>query len=184
MALTSSRMLPLGTMAPAFSLPSTSGELVSLKSAKGEFGTIVMFICNHCPYVKHLKSYLGEFGRECINLGVAVIAINSNDAEAYSEDSLPKMTIDKEKFGYPFPYLFDNTQKVAKAYDAACTPDFYLFDRDLKLAYRGQFDSSRPGNELPVTGEDLRNAVQLVIQGKAVPEPHIPSIGCNIKWKA
>ena len=183
MVMTPSTMLPLGTIAPEFRLPDTNGKLVSLSDYGDAKGFVVMFICNHCPFVKHLRSSLAEFGKECEALGVRVIAISSNDVVSHPDDSPDKMASEKQSAGYTFPYLFDETQAVAKAYQAACTPDFYVFDADRKLVYRGQYDDSRPQNGLPVTGNDLRAAVNAVVAGQPVPEPQKPSIGCNIKWK-
>src|SRR5690606_3866415 len=151
------------------------------KSAKA---LVVMFICNHCPFVKHLADDLAAFGRECQEKGAAVVAINSNDVASHPEDSPEQMIHEAENRGYTFPYLYDETQAVAKAYKAACTPDFFVFDADQKLVYSGQFDDSRPGNGKPITGADLRAAVDAVLAGKSVPEPQKPSIGCNIKWVA
>jgi len=178
-----STMMPLGTKAPPFSLPDTDGALVSLDDFGNLPGLLVMFICNHCPYVKHLRQALAEFGREYQKRDLGVVAISSNDVEKYPQDSPEMMKKEKEEAGYPFPYLYDETQDVAKAYRAACTPDFFLFDRERALVYRGQFDGSRPKNDVPVTGKDLRAAADAVLQGRPVPEDQIPSIGCNIKWK-
>lgn len=183
MALTPSTMVELGNPAPAFNLPDTEGVMVSLEDFAGKKALLVMFICNHCPYVKHLKKELSSLSAELIGREVGVVAINSNDVENYPEDSPEKMKRDKQAFGYPFPYLFDESQSVAKAYDAACTPDFFLYDQKGKLAYRGQFDDSRPGNGIPVTGKDLLQAVDCVLAGKAVQTDQKPSVGCNIKWK-
>ena len=179
-----SNMLPLGTTAPDFVLPdSVSGKRLSLSLLRSEKATLVMFICNHCPYVKHVNRALVQLANDYSFLGVSVIAISSNDVNNYPQDSPENMKITAEKEKYPFPYLFDETQDVAKAYQAACTPDFYLFDGEMKLAYRGQMDDSRPSNMKPVTGKDLRKAIDLVLAGEKVPEPHFPSIGCGIKWK-
>lgn len=183
MAQTPSTMIPLGTTAPDFELPDTTGNLIRRQDFDGARGLLVMFICNHCPFVKHLREALADFAREYQPKGLAIVAINSNDIENYPDDSPEKMKHEKEQFGYPFPYLFDATQEVAKAYKAACTPDFFLFDADHQLVYRGQFDDSRPGNDEPITGADLRAAVDAVLDGKPVPEDQQPSIGCNIKWK-
>jgi peroxiredoxin len=176
-------MLALGTPAPEFQLPDTSGRTVSLNDFKSSPVLVVMFICNHCPYVKHLRSALAEFGRECSAKGVATVAINSNDAQSYPDDSPARMAEEVKTVGYPFPYLYDETQRVAKAYRAACTPDFYVFDRGRRLVYRGQFDASRPGNGIPVTGADLRAAVDAVLKGVPTSLNQAPSMGCNIKWK-
>lgn len=177
-------MLPLGTAAPAFSLPNVDGKTVSLSDFASSKGVLVMFICNHCPFVKHLRAALAEFGRECQARGVAVVAINSNDVASHPDDGPSHMVNEHRSAGYPFPYLYDATQSVAKAYKAACTPDFYLFDGDHTLVYRGQFDSSRPGNGKPVTGDDLRGAVDAMLAGRAPLVTQRPSIGCNIKWAA
>ena len=183
MAATPSTMLPLGTPAPGFDLPNTTGKgTVSLEGAAGK-PLLVMFICNHCPFVKHVREQLAAIGRDYQSKGLAVVAISSNDAEHYPDDSPDKMTAEAAEAGYTFPYLYDESQQVAKAYRAACTPDFYLFDADHKLAYRGQLDPSRPKNNIPVTGSDLRAAIDAVLAGRPVPEPQLPSIGCNIKWK-
>jgi peroxiredoxin len=178
-----STMMPLGTEAPPFSLPDTDGGTVSLDDFRDAPALLVLFICNHCPYVKHLREALADFAREYQERGLAVVAISSNDVEKYPQDSPEMMKKEKEEAGYPFPYLFDESQEVAKAYRAACTPDFFLFDGDRRLVYRGQFDSSRPKNDIPVTGEDLRAAANAVLEGRPVPEDQTPSIGCNIKWK-
>lgn len=184
MALTPSTMLlPLGTAAPEFRLPDTTGRIVSLADFAGAPAYLVMFICNHCPYVKHIRSSLAAFAREYQAKGVAIVGINSNDVERYPDDSPERMKEEVRAAGYTFPYLFDETQEVAKAYRAACTPDFFLFDRDRKLVYRGQYDDSRPGNGIPVTGRDLRAALDAVLAGRPVPADQKPSMGCNIKWK-
>ena len=177
-------MLPLGTVAPDFQLPNVDGKHVKLADFKAAPALVVMFLCNHCPYVKHLRSALAEFGREYGGKGVAVVAISSNDAVKYPEDGPTKMIAEAKAAGYPFPYLYDESQKVAKAYRAACTPDFFLFDRGRRLVYRGQFDASRPGNGVAITGKDLRAAVDAVLTGKAPSLNQAPSMGCNIKWKA
>ncbi|MGP8199337.1 MAG: thioredoxin family protein [Limisphaerales bacterium] len=184
MSLTPSTMLALGTSAPDFRLPDTRGQLVSLADLKSAPALLVLFICNHCPYVKNIRSALAEVGREYQRRGVAIVAINSNDAENYPEDSPERMKQEVKAAGYVFPYLYDEAQSVARAYRAACTPDIFLFDNNRKLVYRGQFDDSRPGNGRPVTGKDLRAALDAVLAGKPVPEPQTPSMGCNIKWKA
>ncbi|HPA20225.1 MAG TPA: thioredoxin family protein [Verrucomicrobiae bacterium] len=184
MALTPSTMLPLGTPAPQFALPDTSGKTVSLADFKAAPALVVMFICNHCPYVKHLQAALAKFGKEYAAKGAAIIAINSNDAENYPDDSPSRMKEDAKRFGYTFPYLYDATQAVAKVYRAACTPDFYVFGKDRKLVYRGQFDASRPGNGIPITGADLRAATDAALAAKPAPADQKPSMGCNIKWKA
>jgi len=183
MALTESSMLALGTQAPPFRLPDPSGRTVALEDLAGAPALVVAFLCNHCPYVKHLKSELGAFSREMHERGVAMVGINANDAEAYPDDAPERMAGDAERFGYAFPYLFDASQEVARAYRAECTPEFYLFDADRRLVYRGRFDASRPGNDLPVTGDDLRAAVDALLAGRPVDAEQQPSIGCNIKWK-
>lgn len=183
MALTPSTMLALGTAAPDFELPNIDGKYVTLGHFKPAPALVVMFICNHCPYVKHLRPALAEFGRECATKGVAVVAISSNDAINYPDDSPAKMIAEAGAAGYPFPYLYDESQKVARAYRAACTPDFFLFDRGRRLVYRGQFDASRPGNGIPVTGKDLRAAIDAVLKGTQPSPNQAPSMGCNIKWK-
>lgn len=184
MALTPSTMLPLGTEAPAFTLASTEGTVVSLKDFDRSPVLVVLFMCNHCPYVKHLHGGLVDFGRGYQAKGVAIVGINSNNAETHPADSFEKMIQEKRTVGYPFPYLYDPTQAVAKAYAAACTPDFYVFDAARRLRYRGQFDDSRPGSAIPVTGRDLRAAVDALLAGGAPAEAQRPSLGCNIKWKA
>lgn len=184
MARTLSNMIPLGTVAPDFTLPDTvSGKTVSLQELKSDKATLIMFICNHCPFVKHVDEQLVALANDYQAKGVSVIAISSNDVDNYPQDGPALMTKEAAKLGYSFPYLYDESQEVAKAYDAACTPDFYVFDKDLKCAYRGQLDSSRPGNGLPVTGADLRAALDEILEAKEVSAPQIPSIGCNIKWK-
>ncbi len=183
MARTPSTMLPLGTEAPHFSLPDTDGSTVSLDDYRDAPALVVMFICNHCPFVKHVREGLADFGREMMERGVGVVAISSNNVETHPQDSPDQMAIEKREAGYPFPYLYDESQDVAEAYQAACTPDFYLFDQDRKLVYRGQFDGSRPSNGVPVTGEDLRGAVDALLAGRPIPEDQTPSVGCNIKWK-
>jgi peroxiredoxin len=183
MAETPSGMVSLGTKAPQFGLPDPQGELHSLEDFKGSPALLVAFICNHCPYVKHIRSKFAELAKKYQSRGVAVVAISSNDAEAYPEDGPAAMANEIELAGYTFPYLYDETQDVAKAYQAACTPDFFLFDRDRKLVYRGQFDDSRPKNGRPVTGKDLAAAMDRVLAGEAVSSEQTPSVGCNIKWK-
>lgn len=183
MAATASTMLELGTKAPDFALPDTTGKTVRLADFQNAKALVVMFICNHCPFVKHLRKGLADFGRDYQSKGVAVIAINANDVANYPDDSPAKMAEEVKSAGYTFPYLYDESQAVAKAYRAACTPDFFVFDANKKLVYRGQFDDSRPKNESPVTGADLRRAVDAVLSSKPIPGEQIPSIGCNIKWK-
>jgi peroxiredoxin len=184
MALTPSNMLPLETSAPDFRLPDTAGKLVSPADFKSAAALVVLFICNHCPYVKHIRAGLAQFGRDAQRRGAAVVAISSNDVRNYPEDSPEKMAGEAKSAGYTFPYLYDESQAVARAYQAACTPDIYLFDNDRNLVYRGQFDDSRPGNGVPVTGADLRAALEAVLTGQPVSSRQIPSIGCNIKWKS
>lgn len=185
MALTPSTMLPLGTKAPDFQLPdAVSGKMVSLQDFSTKPALVVMFICNHCPYVKHLHQGLVEFAKDYQKRNVAMVAISSNDAEDYPEDAPEKMKEEARRVGYSFPYLYDETQEVAKAYRAACTPDFFLFDANQKLIYRGQFDESRPGNQIPVTGKDLREAMDALLANKAISAEQKPSMGCNIKWKS
>lgn len=184
MARTPTKNIPLGFDAPFFELSEPlSGKNISLNDIKGEKGTLIMFICNHCPFVIHVLDELISIGNDYKNKGIGIVAINSNDVDNYPDDHPDKMKkLAKEK-NFPFPYLFDESQEVAKAYEAACTPDFNLFDTEGKCVYRGQLDGSRPGNDIPVTGVDLRKALDQVISGKEVPEDQIPSIGCNIKWK-
>jgi peroxiredoxin len=183
MARTPSTMAPLGMKAPEFSLPDTRGRMVSLGEYRDARGLVVVFLSNHCPFVKHLRESLAEFARHVQARGVAVVGINSNDVERYPDDSPEMMVKEVENAGYTFPYLFDESQEVARAYAAACTPDFFLFDGEHRLVYRGQFDASRPGNDVPVSGEDLRGAVEQLLAGEVIPEGQTPSIGCNIKWK-
>jgi peroxiredoxin len=177
-------MLPLGTAAPAFSLTNVDGKTVSLADFKAAKGLVVIFMCNHCPFVKHLRSALAQFGKECQERGLAVVGISSNDITSHPDDSPQKMAEEHRSAGYTFPYLYDADQSVAQAYKAACTPDFYLFDADQTLVYRGQFDSSRPSNGRPVTGEDLRAAINALLAGQPPLMTQRPSIGCNIKWTA
>ena len=184
MARTPSTMLELGTPAPDFRLPDPSGRVVARDDYPADQPLLVMFICNHCPYVKHIRDELGRFGRDYAGRGLGIVAINSNDVAAYPDDRPEKMAEEAKAAGYVFPYLYDDTQAVAKAYRAACTPDFFLFGRDRKLVYRGQFDGSRPGNGTPVTGRDLRDAVDAVLSGRAVGAVQRPSLGCNIKWRS
>jgi peroxiredoxin len=183
MVLVDSTMMPLGTVAPPFSLPDTDGRTVSLHDFKDAPAVLVMFICNHCPYVKHIRSQLAGFCQEYQAKGVAIVAINSNDADKYPEDNPENMKAEVASAGYTFPYLFDEMQQVARDYQAACTPDFFLFGKDRRLVYRGQFDDSRPGNNKPVTGADLRAALDALLAGQSVSDRQIPSAGCNIKWK-
>lgn len=185
MARTPSNMLPLGTKAPDFELLDTvSDETLSLQKIKGEKGTVVLFICNHCPFVIHVNPEISKLGKEYQAKGINFVAISSNDVENYPQDAPHLMKEKAQEMDYTFPYLYDETQEVAKAFDAACTPDFYLFDGDLKLVYRGQLDDSRPGNGLPLTGSDLRNAMDALLEGRTIDSNQKPSIGCNIKWVA
>ena len=183
MARTPSTMTPLGTVAPAFALPDTEGHIVSSRDFDAAPALLIVFLCNHCPYVKHIRHSLAALSREFNARGVAIVGINANDAEQYPEDGPDAMKREKDTIGYDFPYLFDETQEVAKAYDAACTPDFFLFDATRRLVYRGQYDGSRPSNDVPVTGEDLRAAIDAVLAGERPSDEQRPSLGCNIKWK-
>ncbi|MEZ5811804.1 MAG: thioredoxin family protein [Rhizobiaceae bacterium] len=184
MVRTESTMMPLGTRAPDFALPDTEGKVNRLADFAASPALVVIFMCNHCPYVKHLKKALADFAAEMMPRGCAVVAINSNDAEAYPADSPEEMARDVAAFGYPFPYLYDESQDVARAYDAVCTPEFFLFDAGRSLVYRGQFDASRPRNDEPVTGADLRAAVEAVLAGTTPAADQSLSVGCSIKWKA
>jgi len=185
MARTESTMLPLGTSAPDFALtePAT-GRTVALADFAADRALLVMFICNHCPFVVHVRAGLSALGRDYEGRELGIVAISANDAAAYPDDAPDKLAAEANAHDYRFPYLHDETQEVAKAYTAACTPDFFLFDADRKLAYRGQLDGARPGNDVPVTGEDLRAAIDTLLAGGTVPTEQKPSIGCNIKWKA
>ena len=183
MVAVNSTMLPLGTKAPDFRLPDTAGKTVSLADFKKVPALVVVFMCNHCPYVKHIRGGLAQFARDYAPGGVAVVGVSSNDVANYPQDSPAKMAEEARAAGYIFPYLYDESQEVAKAYRAACTPDIYLFDQDQRLAYRGQLDDSRPGGNIPVTGKDLRAAIDAVLAHKPVSANQKPSIGCNIKWK-
>ncbi|TGV04456.1 thioredoxin family protein [Flavivirga rizhaonensis] len=184
MARTPSNMIPLGTQAPDFNLFDTvSGNNLSLNQLRGNQATVIMFICNHCPFVIHVNPEMVSIANSYSKKGISFIAISSNDVINYPQDSPENMTIHAKNENYPFPYLYDETQDIAKAYDAACTPDFYVFDTDLKLTYRGQLDDSRPGNGIPVTGKDLRHAIDCLIENKDNVTLQKPSIGCNIKWK-
>lgn len=184
MALTPSSMLPLGTKAPAFSLPDTvSGRTIGFGDAKGALATVVMFICNHCPYVKHVNPELVRVARDYGKRGVGFVAISSNDAKNYPEDAPEKMKENARANSYPFPYLYDESQAVAKSYQAACTPDFFVFDAKQHLIYRGRLDESSPGNGKPLTGADLRMALEALLNDKPVSPDQFPSMGCNIKWK-
>jgi peroxiredoxin len=183
MALTESTMLELGTEAPDFSLSDVvTGKTVRRDDFRGQKGLLVMFICTHCPYVKHVEKGLAQLGADYAGK-LGIVAISSNDAENFPDDSPAGLKRQAETMGFRFPYLYDETQEVAKAYKAACTPDIYLFDKDFKLAYRGQFDESRPGNGVPVTGKDLRAALDAVLNGEKPTVDQLASIGCNIKWK-
>lgn len=184
MAAINSTMVPLGTPAPDFSLrnPAT-GDMMSRDAVKGEKGLLVMFICNHCPYVKHVADELVRIGKDFMPQGIGIAAVNSNDAERYPDDSPERMIEEAERRGFPFPYLCDETQETARSYGAVCTPDFFLYDKNLELVYRGQLDDSRPGNGVPVTGTDLRSALSAVAAGRPVDTNQKASIGCSIKWK-
>ncbi|KTD21146.1 thioredoxin family protein [Legionella londiniensis] len=184
MVKTASTMLPLGTQAPHFTLPDViTGKMVSLTERDNAKATVIMFICNHCPYVKHVNPELTRLANDYMLSGVRFIAINSNDIEKYPDDSPDNMRKTALEQGYPFPYLFDKTQEVAQAYQAACTPDFFIFNETLKLVYRGQLDDSRPGNAIEPNGKSIRDALDALLADKPVPENQQPSIGCNIKWK-
>ena len=182
MSLTASTMLALGTKAPAFSLPDTDGRTVSSSDFADAKGLLVMFICNHCPFVQHVRQELARFARDYRDSGLGVVGVSSNDTVAFPDDSPERMKEELADAGYVFPYLFDESQSVAKAYQAACTPDFFLFDADMRLVYRGQFDASRPGNDVRVDGADLRAGVDAVLEGRSVAEEQTASSGCDIKW--
>lgn len=184
MVKTPSTMLALGTKAFPFTLRDTvTGKMMSLSDLKSDIATVIMFICNHCPYVKHVQSELVRLAKDYQPKGISFIAISSNDIEQYPEDSPEKMKEVALQLGYPFPYLYDETQDVARQYQAACTPDFYIFDRNLRLVYRGQLDDSRPGNSIPLSGKDIRQALDNLIKGQEVDPNQRPSVGCSIKWK-
>lgn len=184
MSKTASTMLPLGTQAPHFELNDViTGQRVKLNNSTAFTATVIMFICNHCPYVKHVNEALTQLANDYISKGVRFLAINSNDIKNYPADSPENMIISAQTHHYPFPYLFDETQEVAKAYNAACTPDFFVFNQELALAYRGQLDDSRPGNNLPVTGESIRKALDCLLTNTPINIEQRPSLGCNIKWK-
>jgi peroxiredoxin len=184
MAAVPSNMLALGTVAPDFTLPDTvSGKRMSLAALRSDVATVIMFICNHCPYVKHVNQELARLAQDYQPRGVAFVAISSNDVAAYPADAPEQMKLVAEEQGYSFPYLYDETQEVARTYQAACTPDFYIFDGELKLVYRGQLDDARPRNDVPVTGKDVRAALDAILAGEPVAAEQRPSIGCNIKWK-
>ncbi len=185
MARTPSVMIPLGSKANNFVLPDTkTGASVSLSKAKGNKGTVIMFICNHCPFVKHVNDELVRIANDYSGKEISFIAVSSNDAKQYPEDGPDAMKKVANELKYPFPYLYDESQDVAKTYQAACTPDFFIYDKDLILVYRGQLDSSRPGNDIPLTGKDMRAALDNIINNKPVSKDQIPSIGCNIKWRS
>lgn len=184
MARTPSTMVELGTKAPGFFLPDTaSGRNLSLEDVKGKVATVIMFICNHCPFVKHVNEELVKLTNDYKNKDVGFAAISANDVINHPDDAPGLMTQVAKQLKYPFPYLYDESQDTAKAYNAACTPDFFIYDKDLKLVYRGQLDDSRPGNEIPVTGKDIRQALNCLINNEPIPHEQRPSIGCNIKWK-
>jgi peroxiredoxin len=183
MVMTASTMLALGTKAPDFSLPDTKDNIVSLSDFDDAKAVLVVFMCNHCPFVKHILDHFVDLAREYQRKGAAVVGINSNDVESYPEDRPEMMAKVAKQKGLPFPYLYDATQEVARSYHAACTPDFFLFDEDRRLVYRGQMDDSRPGNNVPITGKDLRTALDAVLKSEPVPETQRPSMGCNIKWR-
>jgi len=185
MTRTPSNMMPLGTKAPDFDLPDTvSGKYKSLSELRSDTATVIMFICNHCPYVKHVRDGLIKLAKNYIPKGISFVAISANDAIEYPEDAPDKMKETAEAYQYPFPYLYDESQDTAKAYHAACTPDLYIFDKDLKCVYRGQFDSSRPESGIPVTGEDMRSALADILAKEPIRIQQKPSLGCNIKWKS
>ena len=183
MVMTASTMLPLGMSAPDFNLPDIKGDMVSLADFKESSALLVIFMCNHCPFVKHVLHVMVDLIKEYQAKGVAVVGINSNDVASFPEDSPEKMAKDAKKTGFTFPYLFDESQEVAKAYHAACTPDLFLFDKERRLVYRGQMDDSRPGSEIPVTGVDLIRAMDAVLAGRNISSDQKPSMGCNIKWE-
>lgn len=185
MALTESKMLPLGTTAPDFYLYDVvNAKETGLQDVRGQKATVVMFICNHCPYVKHVNDGIAALAKDYTARDVGFVAISSNDVEKYPEDGPERMKQNAAQHHFAFPYLYDETQETARAYDAACTPDFYVFNERLQLVYRGQLDDSRPGNGIPVTGKDIRNVLEALLESKAVPERQKPSMGCNIKWKS
>ncbi len=184
MSLTESNPIDSGLIAPGFRLPdSISGKILSLKELKGEKATVIMFICNHCPFVVHINEQLVKLANDYLTKGIGFVAISSNDVNSYPQDAPELMKEIGERLNYPFPYLYDETQEVAKAYNAACTPDFYVFDTNLKVTYHGQLDNSRPGNGMPVTGQDLRDALSAILNENRPIKAQKPSIGCNIKWK-
>ncbi|MFA6571417.1 MAG: thioredoxin family protein [Bacteroidota bacterium] len=184
MAATSSKMLPLGTIAPEFKLTdAVSGKVYSLQDFRSNIATVIMFICNHCPYVQNINDELAAFANDFKRKGISFVGISSNDVSQYPEDSPELMKKVAEEIGYSFPYLYDETQEVARAYNAVCTPDFFIFDKDLKLVYHGQFDDSRPGNMMPVSGKDMQETLENMLSGMPVYPVQKPSIGCSIKWK-
>ena len=184
MARTESTMLPLGTSAPDFTLSNVVTHCdLSLKDATGSKGLLVMFLCRHCPFVKHLQSAIARLGHEYQEKGIGIVAISSNDIAAYPDDAPDSLAEQAREVGFTFPYLYDETQQVARAYNAVCTPDFFLFDSNHKLVYRGQFDTSRPGNDIPITGHDLRAALDALLANRPIDPDQRPSLGCNIKWK-
>ena len=185
MVLTPTTQIPLGFAAPDFTLPDTvSGKDLSLKDLASDKATVIMFICNHCPYVKHVIEGIVELTNDYIPRGISFIAISSNDVENYPDDSPEKMAGEARRLNFKFPYLYDESQEVAKSYSAACTPDFNIFDGNLKCIYRGQLDDSRPGNKIPVSGKDMRTALDALLEGEKISEDQVPSVGCNIKWKS
>lgn len=184
MSLTPSNMMPLGTLAPDFNLPTGDGQYFQLEQLVKPNGLLVVFMSNHCPYVIHLAQGLAKLSQQIEDFDVGMVGVNANDVEAYPADSPDKMVLECEQRGYQFPYLFDQSQAVAKAYDAACTPDFFLFDGNKKLVYRGQFDDSRPGNQLAVTGSTIYQALEALKNNTAIDANQQPSVGCNIKWRA
>lgn len=184
MSRTESLMKELGSASPAFTLPDVlSGKSLSIHDTRGPKGLLVIFLCAHCPFVKHLEQAIADFARDYHNKGIGIVAISSNDATAYPDDDPNHLAGQARRLNFTFPYLYDESQRVARAYHAACTPDFFLYDADLKLVYRGQFDASRPGNGVPITGKDLRAAFDALLAGQPVSPDQIPSLGCNIKWK-
>ncbi|TQV84966.1 thioredoxin family protein [Aliikangiella coralliicola] len=184
MSLTPSNMMPLGSIAPDFNLLNVvNGKLEKLEQLRGKQGTLIMFICNHCPFVIHIEKALASLGEDYANSGLSIIAISSNSVESHPQDGPQHMAQKAAESGFKFPYLYDETQSVAKAYQAACTPDLFLFDDKLACVYRGQFDDSRPGNNIPVTGKDIRQAIENLLAGMPISDEQKPSIGCNIKWK-
>jgi len=184
MVRTASTMLPLGTKAPHFALPNPHGEVISLDQFREHKGLVVIFMCNHCPYVKHVAPELARLSAEYMAQGIGFVGISSNDIEKHPDDAPDLMAEESKRQGYLFPYLFDEDQSVARAYRAACTPDIFVFDSEMKLVYRGQLDDTRPKKDIPLTGKDLRAALEAVLAGKPVPERQVPSLGCSVKWRA